>query len=110
MADTHHADQHHNDTVRIFGNEITVPGGIYSVVFGALAALTIFEVVVAEITDGGIATLVLVIASILKAALVVYFYMHLNRDNKIFALALLVPLFMVLVATFFLTAVPPGAY
>lgn len=100
----------HSDTVLILGRSITVPGGIYSVVFGALAALTVFEVLVAELTDGGIGTIILVAASILKAVLVVYFYMHLNRDNKVFALALLIPLFMVLVATFFLVAVPSGAY
>ena len=46
--------------------------------------------------------------AVVKAGLVVYFYMHLNKDSRLFAVALLVPTVMVALATLFLLIVPSG--
>ena len=46
-----HVDDHahaHSNTVAILGREITIEGGIYTVIFGALAILTLIEVLIAE--------------------------------------------------------------
>lgn len=105
-----HADDVHipSDTVNMLGREITVPGGEYTVTFGALAVLTVAEVAVAELPDGALHVPVLLVLSIAKIALVVWFYMHLKYENKILGLALLVPVLMLLVIAFFLMAVPAG--
>ena len=93
----------------ILGTTINAP--IYTVVFGALALLTFFELAVAELLPRNfVTTTLLVIASIIKAVLVVLFYMHLKDDNPLYALALVLPLFIGLIATFFLLAVPTSTY
>jgi cytochrome c oxidase subunit IV len=108
-----------SDTVTLpFINQtITVPGGIYSVVFGVLAILTIIEVLLSVIPEEGAATLVtglitatLVLFSTIKAFLVAWFYMHLNHDNKLFRWILLVPVGLALVAAIYLLAVPSTGY
>lgn len=113
MAEHHAADGGHDysDTVVLpYFGEVTAPGGIYTVVFGALAFLTIIEVLAAEIFPSGVLkTLFLVIASLGKAVLVVMFYMHLVSDNRIFRVVLLVPLAIVIVSVLYLVAAPPGA-
>ena len=45
---------HHSNTVRLLGREITVEGGIYTVVFAGLAILTAIEVLSAEFLKGAI--------------------------------------------------------
>ena len=85
---------HHSNTVALLGREITVEGGIYTVVFGGLALLTVIEVGSAEFlksaihdAPGAAATLstikaVLLLAiAIVKSSLVIWFYMHL-KDEK----------------------------
>ncbi len=107
-APTEPETHHYGDTVVLpTGQVITVPGGIYTVVFGVLAALTVLEVGIAEIFgDGFLKTATLVVLSLGKAALVVTFYMHLNRDNRLYWVALGLPLIIVLLSVLFLLAAP----
>lgn len=101
---------HYSDVVELpYVGTIEVMGGIYTVVFGALAVLTIFEVLVAEILPSGwFTTSVLVVASLAKAVLVVMFYMHLNTDNPLFRVVLLLPLIIVVISILYLLGVPTG--
>ena len=103
-------DHHHCDTTVIFGREYPLP--LYTSIFFALGALTFTEVLIAELLAGISQIkipLLLAIASA-KAFLVVYFYMHLDRDSRAFAAALSVPFGMALLATIYLLAVPAGGY
>jgi cytochrome c oxidase subunit 4 len=105
--DTHSAD--HADKTVVFGYTIHQP--VYTVVFGALALLTAFELAVAELLPRNwFTTGLLIVASVVKAALVVLFYMHLKDDNPLYALALIVPLLIGIVSTIFLLAVPTTGY
>jgi hypothetical protein len=94
------------------GRTLTLPGGIYTFVFGLLGVLTISEVLIAEAlknADGvlfALRMLLLLVASISKAFLVVYYYMHLNTDNRFFRFTLGIPVFLMLVAALYLLAVP----
>ena len=121
----HHDDDHghHSNTVIIRGREITVEGGIYTVVFGGLAILTIIEVFSAEWLKGAIhdtpsmaaalqsfkAILLLAIA-IVKSSLVIWFYMHLKDEKRILAVVLLLPLLIAALSVMFLLAIPPTGY
>ncbi|NWF71178.1 MAG: cytochrome C oxidase subunit IV family protein [Chloroflexi bacterium] len=108
-----HAQSEHapNDTVHLpGGRSITLPGGIYTFVFVILALLTVFEIIVAELPDGFFTLPLLLLASLLKAVLVVTFYMHLNTDNRIFRLVLLIPVGVMLLSAMWLLAVPPVAW
>ncbi len=111
-AASHEAHDGHEDTLlptsRLFGIELPVP--LYTAVFGLLAILTIIEVIIAELPDGGLGVTLLVVLSSLKACLVVWYYMHLRSDNKLYALALIIPLFLGVIATIFLIAVPMTGY
>lgn len=106
--------QHHDelsDTVNIFGRTITVPGGIYTVVFGVLGALTLLEVLLAEIlTDGAAKVLSLVSIAMAKSALVILFYMHLRSENRLLWAVLLLPLAITLLSILYLIAVPSQGY
>ena len=123
MADATHHEGHHSNTVRLLGREITVEGGIYTVVFGALAILTVIEVVSAEYLKGAIhdspsaadslqaikAILLLAIA-IVKSSLVIWFYMHLRDEKRILAVVLLLPLLIATLSIMYLLAIPPIGY
>jgi caa(3)-type oxidase subunit IV len=103
-------DHHHGNTTIIFGKEYPLP--LYTSIFFALGALTLTEVLIAELLAGISQIkipLLLAIASA-KAFLVVYFYMHLDRDSRAFAAALVVPFLMALLATVYLLSVPAGGY
>jgi hypothetical protein len=50
------------------------------------------------------------IASIIKAIMVMWFYMHLKDDSKIFAAAIILPLIVGMVSSMFLLAVPSTGY
>lgn len=91
-----------------FGRIIPMP--VYTVVFGVLAGITLVEVIISELPEGFLGTLLLAALSIAKAVLVVLFYMHLRSDNRIFALALILPLMVGIIATMFLLAVPTVDY
>src|SRR5689334_17321384 len=93
-------DHSHSDTVNlpVIGS-VTVPGGIYTVVFAGLGILTLIEVAVSGIALSDdvawIKGLILLAMAFGKAALVALFYMHLRKDSRIFALAMIVPLIIV---------------
>ncbi len=130
QADVHaHDHDHHSDTVVVLGREITVYGGVYTVVFGALGVLTLIEVIIAEVlaaaisqTTGGDAAVValqllpalkaflLMGIGIIKSALVIWFYMHLREDNRLFAIVLLLPLLIAALSVIFVLAIPPTGY
>ena len=118
-----HVDDHahaHSNTVVILGREITIEGGIYTVIFGALAVLTLIEVLIAEffnsiITDdaGGLIAIkafLLLGIGIIKSTLVILFYMHLKDDNRILAIVLLLPLLIAALSVIFVLAIPPTGY
>ncbi|MCY3916100.1 MAG: cytochrome C oxidase subunit IV family protein [Chloroflexi bacterium] len=118
-----HEGEHHSNTVRLLGREITVEGGVYTVVFGALAVLTVIEVLSAEFLKGAIhdapeaaatlqaikAILLLGIA-IIKSSLVIWFYMHLKSEKPLIAIVILLPLLIAGLSIMFLLAIPPGGY
>ena len=120
---THHDDGHHSNTVQLLGRQITVEGGVYTVVFIGLAILTVIEVVSAEGLKGMIhdmpdaadtlqaikAGLLLVIA-VIKSALVIWFYMHLRDEKPLLAVVLLLPLLIASLSILYLLAIPPGGY
>lgn len=106
-------EHHHNDTFTYMGMTMTMVGGIYTFIFGILAALTFFEVLWAEIVPDGLGLIkvgVLVLASLAKAYLVVSFYMHLRTDNPLFRVVLLMPTIIVLLSVLYLIGVPPKGY
>lgn len=118
-----HESGHHSNTISLLGREITVEGGIYTVVFGALAVLTVIEVVSAELLKGAIhdipsaavtlqavkAVLLLGIA-IIKSSLVIWFYMHLREEKPLIAVVILLPLLVASLSIMFLLAIPPSGY
>ena len=120
---THHDGDHHSNTVHLLGREITVEGGIYTVVFAGLAVLTVIEVMSAEFLKGAIhdtpsaavtlqaikAVLLLVIA-IIKSSLVIWFYMHLKSENRLIAVVLLLPLLIAGLSIMYLLPIPPSGY
>jgi caa(3)-type oxidase subunit IV len=113
QADAEHSGLHHDplsDTTTVFGREITVPGGLYTVVFGALAAATVVEFILFELPRGFLTVPLMLAFGIFKAVLVVMFYMHLRSDSRVFTVTLLIPLGVALVATLFLLAVPVTGY
>jgi caa(3)-type oxidase subunit IV len=122
IAEDAHDNHVHSDTVVIMGREITIEGGIYTVIFGLLGFLTIVEVVSADIfngmidgaSDAGILTalkaFLLLGMAIIKSTLVVLFYMHLKDDNRILAVVVLLPLLIAALSVMFILAVPPTGY
>ncbi len=118
-----HEGEHHSNTVHLLGREITVEGGVYTVVFGGLAVLTVIEVLSAEFLKGAIhdapdaaatlqaikAILLLGIA-IIKSTLVIWFYMHLKSEKPLIAIVILLPLLIAGLSIMFLLAIPPGGY
>jgi len=107
-AETAHNDEHAHGDVTVFrGKTYDIP--IYTSVFLALGFLTIIEVLIAEIISVDAITIpVLLGIAIAKAGLVVYFYMHLNTDSRVFALTLIVPIIIALLSAVFLFAIPTG--
>ncbi len=118
-----HEGEHHSNTVRLLGREITVEGGIYTVVFGGLAVLTVIEVLSAELLKSAIhdipdaaaalqaikAILLLGIA-IIKSSLVIWFYMHLRSEKPLIAAVILLPLLIAGLSIMYLLAIPPSGY
>lgn len=108
-----HSDHHYTDEVVLpyFGSIGTMPGGIYTFIFAVLAAITLLEVLITVVLpDNGFTIALLALLSLSKAYLVVMFYMHLNEDNPLFRLVIILPLIIVLLSTLFLLGVPttPG--
>jgi caa(3)-type oxidase subunit IV len=103
----HHDHHAHSDevTLPVLG-KITVPGGIYTVVLGVLGALTLIEAGLTFLPENAFIITILVVLSLTKAYLVCMFYMHLQTDNKIFRLALIFPLIVVIISIAYLIFVP----
>lgn len=99
---------HDNDVTRIGGREYPIP--VYTAVFIVLGAITLFEVFLAEIITTNIRIVPLVALSIFKAGLVVYYYMHLNIDSRIFAGVLLLALAIAGLSAAFLVSIPSTGY
>lgn len=123
MAEATHHEGHHSNTVRLLGREITVEGGIYTVVFAFLAILTVIEVLSAEYLNGAIhdapgsaaslqaiKALLLLGIAIIKSSLVIWFYMHLRDEKRILAVVLLLPLLIATLSIMYLLAIPPIGY
>lgn len=113
MADSNnnHPDAHvPSDTVVVMGRTITVPGGIYTVVFGFLAIATLIEIILAEMGLGGLGIVLLFAIAGVKTVLVVMYYMHLREDSFIFTVALMFPFLMAMASILYLLAVPPTGY
>ncbi len=113
QLDTPHAHDHalHSDTVDLFGTQVKVPGGLYTVVFAVLAVVTALEVLIAESgMPNSIAFPLLAALSLGKAVLVVLYYMHLREDSRIFVWAFGLPLGMASLIILFLLIVDPVAY
>lgn len=122
IAEDAHDNHAHSDTVVIMGREITVEGGIYTVIFGILGLLTIVEVISADIFNGmidgasdtgilvALKAFLLLGMAIIKSTLVVLFYMHLKDDNRILAVVVLLPLLIAALSVMFVLAVPPTGY
>lgn len=106
-----HVDHHYSDEVVIpyFGHVGTMPGGIYTFIFLVLGALTLIEVLITIIGENAFTITILVLLSILKAYLVIMYYMHLKDDNPIYRLVVILPLIIVLLSTLYLLGVPAGA-
>ncbi len=69
----------------------------YVVVFGWLTRLTLLEVLTAAVgLDESIRVPLLIVLAIIKAALVVLFYMHLRYDSKWYWITLIIPIGFVL--------------
>lgn len=101
----HHADE----PVVVLG--YTFNTNIYTFIFGVLAVLTVFEIIVAEILPNGfVRTMALLIPSLVKVLLVMAFYMHLREDSRFFTGAMLLPLGIGIVSLLFLLAVPTSGY
>lgn len=130
-AEHSHDGHAHSNTVNVFGRfEVTVEGGIYTVVFGGLAILTIFEVLIADILNGAIestpvteGTVVFVLQllpalkaflllglAIVKSTLVILYYMHLKDENRLLAVVLLLPLLIAALSIMFVLTIPPTGY
>lgn len=115
VAVTHgqtHDDAHaHSDTVMLpyINRSVTMPGGIYTVVFIGLGLLTVIEVVLAELLKGAelVKAIVLMALAIMKALLVVMFYMHLKDDSPVYRVVLGLPVLIVVLSLLYLVAVPP---
>ncbi|MCB9449885.1 MAG: cytochrome C oxidase subunit IV family protein [Anaerolineaceae bacterium] len=111
MSDEHQTPEVHDhlkNETDLFGVKIPLP--IYTVIFGVLAVLTVIEVLIGTAEHGSLTIPVLFGIALAKATLVVLFYMHLRNDSRIFAVVLLIPLLMAIIAILFLLIVPPQAY
>jgi cytochrome c oxidase subunit IV len=89
---------------------MTLPYSIYTVVFGILAVLTLLEVLVGTASDGFLRIPILLAVAVVKAALVVLYYMHLKSDTGIYRWTLIIPLIIGAAATIYLLLVPPNTY
>lgn len=96
-------DPYSNTTVW-FGQEFPLP--VYTMVFSLLALFTLLEVITAELISSDIKIPFLLGIAIIKAGLVVWYYMHLNHDSRIFAITLILPLIIALLSSLFLLSIP----
>ncbi len=89
----------------------TFPVNVYTGVFIVLGITTLIEVVISQIFErSGLLIFIMLVLATFKAGLVVWFYMHLNKDNRVFLACLLIPVILVVLAVMFLSIVPAGGY
>lgn len=102
-----HAEPH---AETLFGRPM--PIAAYTVIYIILAVTSLIEVFFAETIpfDSWVRIPVLAGLSTVKAVLVMAYYMHLKDDSKIFAVAIILPIFVGIVATLFLISVPAVGY
>jgi cytochrome c oxidase subunit 4 len=75
----------------------------YLIVFVWLAVMTAIEVgIAAAALPENIRIILLIVLAVIKAALVVLYYMHLLHDSKWYWILLIAPIFFVLMLTQFL--------
>lgn len=104
----------HHDQFTILGR--TFPFPVYTGVFILLAILTIIEVSLSRVPRGDLGHamdfigIIMLVLAVIKASLVVWFYMHLNKDSRIFLASLIIPTLLVIAAVMFLSIVPAGGY
>jgi len=108
-TEKHIEDSHeHDENFSFVGRTFPVP--VYTGVFILLGVLTLIEVTLSQLPRGFITIPLMLGLAVIKAGLVVWFYMHLNKDNRIFLACLLIPVVLVIVAVLFLSIVPVGGY
>ena len=103
------AHDDHNEQFSFVGRTFPVP--VYTGVFALLGITTLIEVAISQIFERSTILIIVMLAlATFKAGLVVWFYMHLNKDNRIFIACLLAPVILVVVAVLFLSIIPVGGY
>ncbi|MCA0454446.1 MAG: cytochrome C oxidase subunit IV family protein [Chloroflexi bacterium] len=103
-----HEQEHYDEKFSFVGRTFNVP--TYTGVFALLGGLTVIEVLLSRLEHSSIITIIMLALAVFKAGLVVWFYMHLNKDNRIFLATLLIPVVLVILAVLFLSIVPVGGY
>lgn len=108
-SESHVEDTHdHNEQFSFVGRTFPVP--VYTGVFVLLGLLTLIEVTLSRVERSSILTIIMLALATVKAGLVVWFYMHLNKDSRIFLACLVIPFLLVIVCVLFLSIVPVGGY
>ncbi|MBA3868718.1 MAG: cytochrome C oxidase subunit IV family protein [Chloroflexota bacterium] len=99
----------HDEQFSFVGRTFPVP--VYTGVFAVLGVTTLIEVAISQIFERSTILIIIMLAlATFKAGLVVWFYMHLNKDNRIFLACLMIPVVLVVIAVLFLSIVPTGGY
>jgi len=110
-TETQVVDSHddHDEQFSFVGRTFPVP--VYTGVFALLGITTLVEVAIAQLFERStILIIIMLVLATFKAGLVVWFYMHLNKDSRIFLATLLIPVVLVVLAVIFLSIVPVGGY
>jgi len=99
----------HDEQFSFVGRTFPVP--VYTGVFVVLGITTLIEVAISQIFErSGLLIFLMLVLAVFKAGLVVWFYMHLNKDNRIFIACLMIPVVLVIIAVLFLSLVPNFSY
>jgi cytochrome c oxidase subunit 4 len=65
---------------------------LYTITWVALLILTVVTIAVTKIHLGSLSILVALVIASVKAALILYFFMHLKYENRFFKIAFLLPI------------------
>jgi len=106
----HEVHHHADDVINIFGRTYSIPVPLYTFVFLVLGFVTLVEVMLAEVISSDIRIIPLLFLSAIKAFLVIYYYMHLNVDSRVFAIILLLAIGIAGLSALFLVSVPSFGY
>ena len=110
-TETQVVDPHdeHDDQFSFVGRTYSVP--VYTRIFALLGVITVVEVVISQVFERSpFLIFIMLLLAATKAGLVVWFYMHLNKDSRVFLACLLIPVLLVVLAVLFLSIVPAGGY